>query len=282
MYVWLGFSVLAASLYSAILHSYPANEKRNIFKLNFFASIVWFFILFFFNHCKILLNKEILLWGAAYGVTQALFVLFKGKAMNAGSISVTTLIGNASLLVSIIFSSIMWNEKIGWPDVFGLILLIVGIFLSIYKKSTANVDKCWKYYALAFFLLAAAVGIIFKGFGKSSVSNHTGDMLLVSAVVMTVFYGCILLTTRDFTVPFAKKKFFVYVLAAGILSCLYNRFNITLSSVMDAVIFFPAFNGGVVVVSAVLSNLMYKEKFSKRQLVGFMSALLAIFIIGVY
>lgn len=282
MYGWLVFSVLAASFYSILLHNYPGNEKFNIFKLNFFASIVWVVILFIFNQCKIYLNKEIILWGVTYGVTQALFVLFKAKAMNAGSVSVTTLVGNASLVVSIIFSSIMWNEKISWLDICGVILLIAGMFLSIYKKSTANVDKRWKYYVCVFFLLAAAVGIIFKGFGKSTVSNHTGDMLLVSAAVMMFFYLCVLLTTRDRTMPFAKKKFFVYVLAAGILSCLYNRFNITLSSAMDAVIFFPVFNGGVVIVSGVLSSLIYKEKFSKRQLVGFGLALFAIFIIGVY
>ena len=282
MYGLLVFSILAASSYSVLLHNFPANEKTNVFKLNFFASIVWAVILFFFNKCNLYLNKEILLWGVAYGITQALFVFFKAKAMNGGSVSITTLVGNASLVVSIIFSSIVWKEKIGWPDIFGLILLVVGMFLAIYKKGTANADKRWKYYVCVFFLLAAMVGIIFKGFGKSTVSNHTGDMLLVSAAVMMFFYLCVLLTTRDRTMPFAKKKFFVYVLAAGILSCLYNRFNITLSSAMDAVIFFPAFNGGVVVVSGILSNLIYKEKFSKRQLVGFVLALLAISIIGVY
>ena len=282
MYGWLVFSVLAASFYSILLHNYPGNEKFNIFKLNFFASIVWVFILFIFNQCKIYLNKEIILWGVTYGVTQALFVLFKAKAMNAGSVSVTTLVGNASLVVSIIFSSIMWNEKISWLDICGVILLIAGMFLSIYKKSTANVDKRWKYYVCVFFLLAAAVGIIFKGFGKSAVSDHTGDMLLVSAAVMTFFYFCTICFTKDKTIPFSKKKFLVFALAAGILSCLYNRLNITLSSSMDAVIFFPAFNGGVVIVSGVLSSLIYKEKFSKRQLVGFGLALFAIFIIGVY
>lgn len=282
MFGWLGFSVLAASLYSILLHSYPANEKRNIFKLNFFASIVWIFILFIFNHCKIHLNKEIILWGVTYGVTQALFVLFKAKAMNAGSVSVTTLIGNASLLVSILFSSIVWGEKIGLPDAFGVFLLLFATFLSTYKKSDANKDRYWKYYVSIFFVLAAAVGIIFKGFGKSSVSKNTGDMLLVSAVVMVLFYLIVMLTACERTIPFTKKKFTVYVLAAGILSCLYNRFNITLSSVMDAVIFFPAFNGGVLVLSGLLSGLIYKEKFSKRQLCGFILALLAIIIIGVY
>lgn len=37
---------------------------------------------------------------------------------------------------------------------------------------------------LLFSVLSAAVGIIFKGFGKSSVSAYTGDMLFVSAVVI--------------------------------------------------------------------------------------------------
>ena len=107
-------------------------------------------------------------------------------------------------------------------------------------------------------------------------------MLLVSAVVMTLFYGGVLFVSRDFTAPFAKKKFVFYVVAAGMLSCLYNRFNITLSSVMDAVIFFPAFNGGVVVASAFLSSLIYKERFSIKQALGFILALLAIIIIGVF
>lgn len=282
MYAWLVFSILSASFYSILLHSYPGNEKFNVFKLNFFASVVWMIVLFFFNQCKLYLNKEIILFGVAYGVAQTLFALFKAKAMNAGSVSVTTLIGNASLVVSILFSSIVWNEKISLFDICGVILLIFGMILSIYKKNNTNTEKCWKIYVLIFFLFASAVGIIFKGFGKSTVSEHTGDMLLVSSIVMTVLYGFILLTVHEKSLPFVKKKFFVYVLAAGLLSCLYNRINITLSSLMEAVIFFPAFNGGVVVASGALSGLIYKEKFSKKQLLGFALSLIAIFIIGVY
>lgn len=282
MYLWLCLSISAASLYSILLHGYPANEKGNIFKLNLFASLSWIVLLFIFNKCTVTLNKEILLWGVGYGIVQALFVLFKAKAMNAGSVSVTTLVGNASLLVSIVFSCIVWGEKISIADVFGLFILFLGIVLSTYSKNYTDASKRWKYYALVFFLLAAAVGIIFKGFGKSSVSDHTGDMLLVSAVVMTFFYFCTICFTKDKTIPFSKKKFLVVALAAGILSCLYNRLNITLSSSMDAVIFFPAFNGGVVILSGVLSGLIFKEKLSKKQWIGFSLGLLAIFIIGVF
>ena len=81
MYLWLCLSISAASLYSILLHGYPANEKGNIFKLNLFASLSWIVLLFIFNKCTVTLNKEILLWGVGYGIVQALFVLFKAKAI---------------------------------------------------------------------------------------------------------------------------------------------------------------------------------------------------------
>lgn len=281
MYGLLIVSILSASLYSILLHNYPADEKGNIYKLNLFASLVWILLLFFANGCTVHFNATTVLWGIAYGMTQALFVLFKAKAMHTGSVSVTTLIGNSSLLVSILFSYIVWHEKITLWDICGLGLLLCGIVLSTYKKSTTDSNKKWKYYAVAFFLLAAGVGILFKAYGKSSSGDDTGDMMLISAAVMAVFYLCTVAVGKDHTLPFSGKKFFLYALGAGVLSCLYNRLNITLSAALDAVVFFPAFNGGVVVASGLLSCLIYKERFSKRQIAGFILGVLAICMIGV-
>lgn len=174
------------------------------------------------------------------------------------------------------------GEAIGFSDLCGLGLLLAGIFLSTYKRDTVRAHKNWKYYACIFFLLAAAVGIIFKGFGKTGVRDHTGDMLLVAAVTMALFYFCTLLTVKDRSLPFSKKKFLAFILGAGALSCVYNRLNITLSAQMNAVIFFPAFNGGVIVASGLMSYLVYKERLSKKQLIGFALGLVAIYVIGVY
>ena len=66
------------------------------------------------------------------------------------------------------------------------------------------------------------------------------------------------------------------------LSCLYSRLNVSLSASMDAVIFFPAFNGGVIVTSALLGGLIYKERFTKKQISGYILAIVGILIIGIY
>ena len=78
-----------------------------------------------------------------------------------------------------------------------------------------------------------------------------------------------------------KLIFIRYALISGLLSCLYNRLNIYLCSVLDGVIFFPVFNGGVILLSALLAIRMLNEKLLLRQVLGVLSGILGICLIGV-
>lgn len=285
MYIFLLLAILFASLYSILLHDFPGNEKENIFKLNFYASFVWVFLMFIENRFTVQLNATVLIWGLLYGITQALFIFFKAQAMSTGSVSITTLIGNSSLLVSIFVSMILWNEKVSFWDVIGLIVLCIGIALSTYKNSGEQYGPKWKIYVVFFFLSAAGVGIVFKAFGKIVNTEYTSSMMLVSAIVMALFYLLCVLKNSDIKPQieplFPKKKFILYAVGAGALSCLYNRLNITTSGILDAIIFFPAFNGGTIILSSILSILIFKEKLTKKQILGIILGVIAICIIGV-
>ena len=78
-----------------------------------------------------------------------------------------------------------------------------------------------------------------------------------------------------------KRLFIILALVSGLLSCLYNRLNIYLSGALDGVIFFPSFNGGVVVLSTVVSMIIFKEKLSAKQLIGLLLGISGICIIGI-
>ena len=282
MYALLALSIFSASMYSIILHRFPADKNGNLFCLNFYSSIIWIILLFAANRFSVDLDSSVLIWGVVYGVVQALFVWFKAKAMHSGSVPVTTLIGNSSLIISILFSFFVWREPITFIDGIALVLFLSGIFLATYQKSSAKHNKSWKYYAVFFLLFASAIGIVFKAFGKSPSASKAGSMMLISAVVMTVLYFFFSLVTRSDKSAISRKSFILFILSAGIFSCLYNRLNIVISASLDAVVFFPAFNGGVVVVSAILSKYIDKEKLSKRQITGLALSVLAIIMIGVF
>lgn len=281
----LAISIIAASAYSCILNRTRVRTKKDVFGFNLICSVVWVVILFAANGGNVRVTKDTLMWGIAYGLVQALFIFFKTEAMSTGPVSVTTLVGNSSLLISIFVSLVIWKENVGIWDVFGLILLLFSVFLCTYKKSDEDCEPKWKYYVVFFLLFAAAVGITFKAFGKSDAAAFGNDMMAVSALAMTAFYLALSLIVGKFDIKTVEcgsvKKFIAAAMVSGVLSCLYNRLNVFLSAKLDAIIFFPFFNGGVVLISTVLSVLVCREKPSRKQLAGIFLGIISICIIGI-
>ena len=268
-----------------MLHGFPGTGKGNIFKLNLYTSVVWLVMLTIESRLVISVRLDVLTWGILYGLTQALFVYFKVKAMGTGPVSITTLIGNSSLLISIGVSYIVWGESVTSWDLVGLLMLCTGIVLANYKKENEQYNPKWKFFVVGFFVFAAAVGLVFKAFGKTACSEQTNSMMLVSSVVMIGFYLILSLRTGgikpEITGVMRSKKFLLISGCAGVLSCLHNRLNIMLSSKIDAIIFFPSFNGGVIILSSILSVLIYGEKLTRRQVVGICLGIAAVIVIGV-
>jgi len=287
MYALLGFSVLFASLNSIFLHKAAIKKTTEVYFFNLVGAIVWIFILLCLNG-KSLPSIDItsLLWGLLYGMVQFLFVFFKNRAMSCGDVSVTTLIGNCSLLVSLFVSSIVWHEQITIMQLFGTTLLIISIILSVYKKNAQDYSKSWMMYTIFFFIFASGVGIVFKAFSKYTEGSDASAMMICSALVMAVayFFASIFSKKRkeEANRKIYKKNFLLFALISGVLSCGYNRINVFLSGALPAIIFFPGFNGGVVLLSALLSIIICSEKVSIKKVVALILGAISILIIGIF
>ena len=178
------------------------------------------------------------------------------------------------------------------PDVLGLSVLLVGIFLTTFKKTNESYNRKWLIYSALFFVCAAGVGLTFKAFSKSASPEMAGDMMLFSSIVMLISYTIICLFTGGFKSEKEKninkdskdeqKLFIIYALCSGFLSCVYNRLNIFLAGELPGVVFYPSFNGGVVFLSMTLSILLLREKLSRKQIVGIAIGIIGICIIGVF
>lgn len=285
MYYLLVVSILFASFNSVFLNKSKLNGKNQIFFFNFWVSSIWCVILFALNKGTLNINKDVLLWGVVYGVVQALFVLFKTLAMGSGPVSVTTLIGNFSLVVSITVSLIVWKEKFSIFDLIGILLLLLALAFCTAKKGEGGYSKIWWIFSFVFFVFASCTGITFKAFGKSSSAEYCSDMMIVAALVMFVSFLLLSLLCGGIKIKETVKANHNVILLAvlsGILSCVYNRLNIFLAGKIDAVIFFPSFNGGVVLLSALLGMLICKEKLTKKQIIGILTGTVAIALIGLF
>lgn len=281
----LGVSIITATFNSIFLKKAKIGDDSLIFNFNILSSLLWCVILFLLSKCTVTINALTLLWGIAYGLVQASFVLFKTLALRSGPVSITTLIGNSSLLLSISVSALLWKENITLIQCIGVALLIFSIILCTYKKSESVFKVNWKIYSFFFAVFSGLVGITFKAFSKSGNTEYTNDMMIVSAITMTACYFLISIKNnglKPFFNPKNKQNFAFYALITGLLSCAYNRLNITLSGKIDSIIFFPLFNGGVILLSCVLGFVLCGEKLTLKQTSGIITGCVALCIIGIF
>ena len=278
-------SIVTASFNGVTMHRAKLGGTGDVFAFNTLCAAVWCVLLFIANGFTLRFTREVILFGVIYGVTQTLFILFKTLAMNSGPVSVTTLIGNFSVVVSVACCFFLWREPVGVGDVCGLALLMCGIILTTYKRPEGEMKRIWKIAAPLFLICGAGVGLTFKAFGKAGASAYAGDMMLLAALIMLMSYSGIYLALpkkRAVAEVAGDGAFLLLALASGALSCIYNRLNVYLSGALDGVIFFPSFNGGVVILSTLLGVFLLKEKLSHRQLSGIVAGVVGICIIGIF
>lgn len=291
LYILLLLSVCAASLNNALMHKASLKGKKEIYLFNLGCSAVWIVLLLAANKWTFHINKEVVMWGLVYGIMQMLFFIFKTGAMTAGPVSVTTLIGNCSLLVSIVLSDILWSEHIGIPQCIGIVLLLIAVFLCTDTKEDASLSRSWTIYCIGFFLFAAVLGIVIKLFSKSRAGETwPGDTMIVVAAVMIAVLSVLLVKEQMKTwkcrqlgqsIRRLSRSYVAFMIACGILSCGYNRLNVLLTAQLPGAFFFSAFNGGVIIVAAILSAVLLKEKMTRRKIFGLVIGCLAIAALGI-
>lgn len=281
-YLLLAASVFLASLNNIFFHSYGNHKNiRAAFLFNFYTSVIWVVILFPLLGNNLRISPLTLLFGTIYGFFQASFLFFKMKAMESGPISVTALVGNCSLLISTIAGILIWKESINAFQIIGLIFLLLSMYLSTQISDRTSPSTYWKIYCGLFFITAGMIGIVMKLFSKT-VPDDIGSVVMIAAIVMAILYLFLYfgISSRDKSKISFCKRDYIYAIICGIVSCGYNRINSYLAGAMDSIVFYPIFNGATIFLSALSGKLLFKERFTAKQILGFVMGISALALAG--
>lgn len=202
-------------------------KEKDDFLFNAICSVIWIIILLVPDGEKISFSGATIMYGILYGIVQTLFLYFKTKSLQTGEISVTTLTGNCSLIISTVLGTLIWHEKFSVYQAIGVALLLFSIFMCTFKSGVKKYEKSWKYFVSLFFLCAGMIGIIFKSFSKTIGSEYAKEMMIVAAIIMFLLNSAIALINNKQTKKiYISKSEAAYAAACGVLSCVYNKLNI--------------------------------------------------------
>lgn len=223
-----------------------------------------------------------------FGIVTLLQQIFNLYALENGPLSYTTVIISMSTLIPTVSGAVFWDEKIVTVQYIGIIFMIISFILSI-KNDSADKKTNFKWLIFSFiaFIATGLIGFMQKVHQTSSYKQELDSFLIIAFLVSFV-------SSLILAIAFRKKRnynkstnvnsvvkllpIFLMVLS-GVFVAVNNKFNLYLSGVLDAAVFFPLVNGGGLVLTSVASIIIFKEKPSKIQFLGIVSGIVSVILV---
>ena len=216
------------------------------------------------------------LMGLLFGVVTALCNYYKMLSLLSGPMHITLLITTSSMIIPTM-SGMFFGEKFSFAKLCVVFVLIFFIYLSLEKKSDHKANKYWLIFCSLAFIFQGSIGVLQKIHQSSAHKNEVGSLLFI-AFICSLVYSHIRAKKGFKELNFRKKHFF-FALVCGICTFVMNFLNLKLSGLLPSQLFFPVVNGSTIVLSSAMSVLFFKEKLSKRQIVGLCGGIAALIFI---
>ena len=223
-----------------------------------------------------------------FGLSVAFTQIFQSKALEQGPASTVTLIYACGFLIPIFYGLFFWDESVSVFQWLGIALLLFSLTLCLLKKEKYRKSSSWIPFAVAAMLGSGTSAIFQKTHQYSDFSSEISFYLVFCLFFSSVFTGVAYLVTKE--EKNAKKevvdkkrasfKSFIIPACLGICVGLLNFLNLILSGNLPSVILFPIYNVGSMLLVILLSAIIYKDKMTALQKVGFFLGIAAILIIG--
>ena len=233
-------------------------------------------------------SADVTYFALLLGVGFIVQFILTGQSTLKSGMSITSLAGNMSLVIPVLFN--LWvfktSQNFGFVNYLGLLLAFVAVYLST-TKNTENTEGAERTLENNKFLLPLLVFLV-SGFANTTFSylnfkyvsaNGSTIAFMITACLGAIVSGVFLLIYQR--KPIALRNL-VAAIPLGIPNFLSFYF---LLKALDAfknngAYVLPVFNIGVIVASTCVALFFFKERLEKMNWVGLVLALVAIALIS--
>ena len=273
-YFLLFLAALFIVLQKVCQDRYNARRDSGVF---FFSGMISFFAMCFFMAVNRdwTWSNELILPAVAFGLSYAAATVFVVLAIKCGSLAKTTLITSYSLLVPAFAGLIILREPLGLPMIAGMILLVLSLWLTNYRKATADVPK---EKATLKWVICLALGFIGNGMCSTvqKLAPHYlgADVNLTLSTIAALGLSTVVLIAASFLTRETDLRSTLRVggplsLFCGLFNGAVNYLAIYLNQFIPASVMFPVLSAGELILIVPYSLLVRRERFTAKQWAGF-------------
>jgi len=214
-------------------------------------------------------------WALAlcYGLDLAVTSILTAYCYTCGPMSVTSVITNACVVLPIAVGCIWYGETLTVLQVLGFVFLAGCFLLSAINPKEKKSDIQPKWYILVFlaFFCNGMGAVLLNIYGRVAAAGERSSFLaigyFVSAVLYLLDHGRLVQKTGPVDVKGIVNPLLVVLLVAAAMSGFAgNSLLMSLNTSMPASVLYPLVNGGIAVIVATLSCVVFKEKMTLQRL----------------
>jgi drug/metabolite transporter (DMT)-like permease len=170
-----------------------------------------------------------------------------------------------------------------------MILMLICFALSAdFSKKDKKASGSWFLFVLIAFLTTGSIGVMQKWHQSSEFKDELDGFLIIAFLFSFIFsligaFVTVLLQKKNHSYTPMRRDLAPFAIAlmivCGICAAANNKMNLYLSGVMSSAVFFPIVNGGGMILSAIASLFLFKEKFNAQKWVGISLGIVAVVLI---
>ncbi len=210
----------------------------------------------------------------------SLFYLM-GTSTQKNGVAITSVAVKMSMAISLIFMIILYKETVNVIKLSGILLAFVGVFLVSYSKSNGTRNKhTWMLFVL--FVGSGLLDVVLNYVQKYELTFLTPSLF---SAISFGFAGLLGLGFMSYQFISKKNVLHPRSILAGIALGIPNYFSIYLlleaysSTGWNDSTVLAILNVSIVLLSAIVGLVIFREKLTKNRFVGLLAAVMAIFLL---
>ena len=270
-----------------VIFKYFGIYKIDVLKAIFVNYIVAFSMGFFFAERQIPISEIYLQpWFSGALFLGALFVsIFFVMAMTAqeNGVSVTSISGKMSVVVPVVFGIILYNESVTFLKIVGIIMALIAVYLSSVKEEKSEKNGTLL-FPILLFIGSGTIDTLLKYVQENYVADEDVSIFSGSLFGIAGVFAFFILVIKTIK----KRASFGYKnIIAGIILGVPNYYSIIFlikalqNKNFESSTLFTINNVAIVVVSTLVGLFFFKEKFSIKNKVGVVMAILGIVLVTI-
>lgn len=234
---------------------------------------------------------HISLYSFLFAILFAFFILATQSceifAMNYGSVSMTMMVFSCGFLIPIFYGCLFLDETVSPLQIIGLAVLFVALVLIISPKKNEKFSLLWLIFTVVATLGSGINAVIQKIHQASEFKGELLPFLFFAMLFSSAFSFVAVFLTRGSTSgenrAFLRcRRTVLFLLLGGVCVGVLNILNLKLAGKLPAVVQFPVYSVGSMILSGLAGRFVYKERMGTRKLIGFAVGCVAITVIAVF